>query len=54
MMLSKFLNVDKEKQKFKLDAKILYGSAAFEHIQFVPPTLPTEVSNLKSFNAHHE
>ena len=34
--------------------KILCGSAALEHIQFVPPTLATEVSNLKYFNSHHE
>ena len=34
--------------------KILYDSAALENIQFVPPTLPTEVPNLKSFNSHHE
>ena len=34
--------------------KILYRSAALEHIHFVPPILPTEVPNLKSFNSHHE
>ena len=53
-MLDRFLKIDKEKQKFKHDAKILYGSAALEHIQFVPPTLLTKLSHLKFFNSHHE
>ena len=53
-MLSRYPKVDKEKQKFKHDAKILYGFAALQHMQFVQPTLPTAVLNPKSFNSHHE
>ena len=34
--------------------KILYDSAALEHLQFVQPTFPTEVSTQKSFNSYHK
>ena len=34
--------------------KILYGSAALEHTQCVPPALAAEVPNLKSFNSHNK
>ena len=53
-MLSKFLKVDKEKQKLNKVQKILYGFATLEHIQFVPPKSPTEKYNVKSFNSCYE